>query len=171
MLSSCSWMINLRGGVDCPLHIRNITIMESPWTERIKKCTKRETLITTGLKEKAHWFKEEEGIVHVGGKMYIPPDDRLRQDLMFEHHDTPTGGHPGHYRMYELLNRSYWWPTMLNDVRKYVNGCESCQRNKIRRQKKHAPLHPHDIPQHPWEHIGIDMIGPLPESEIGRAHV
>ena len=31
--------------------------------------------------------------------------------------------------------------------------------------KIHAPLHPNTIPSMPWEHISIDLIGPLPESQ------
>src|SRR4051812_25951141 len=58
----------------------------------------------------------------------------------------------------------YWWPTLLYDVKSYVKGCESCQKNKINQQRKHAPLHPHATPSQPWEEITVDMIGPLPTS-------
>jgi hypothetical protein len=35
---------------------------------------------------------------------------------------------------------------------------------KTNRQPPAAPLHPHDIPERPWEIITVDLIGPLPES-------
>jgi hypothetical protein len=31
--------------------------------------------------------------------------------------------------MNELIGRQYWWPTLLTDVKKYVKGCDTCQRN------------------------------------------
>ena len=64
----------------------------------------------------------------------------------------------------ELVKRTYWWPGLKKDIKNYVNGCDSCQRNKIHHQKKAAPLHPLTTPTTPWEEISIDLIGPLPPS-------
>jgi hypothetical protein len=58
-----------------------------------------------------------------------------------------------------------WWPRIQANVRKYVDGYETCQRTRVHRNKPHAPLNPHEIPSQPWEHISIDIIGPLPESD------
>src|SRR6202040_2682565 len=38
-------------------------------------------------------------------------------------------------------------------------------KNKKPLRKLHNLLHPHAIPSKPWEHILIDLIGPLPESQ------
>ena len=54
---------------------------------------------------------------------------------------------------------------MLKDAKEYVTGCEECQRNKIRRVAKHAPLNPNPIPEYPWEEISANLIGLLPKSE------
>ena len=39
-------------------------------------------------------------------------------------------GHPGRYKTQELITQNYWWPYIQSDVRKYVDGCEACQRTK-----------------------------------------
>jgi len=65
----------------------------------------------------------------------------------------------------ELIKRNYWWPGICNDVRKYVQGCQECQQNKVQHMKKAAPLHPLPISKTPWEEISIDVIGPLLRSE------
>jgi len=52
---------------------------------------------------------------------------------------------------------------MLEDVKRYVAGCEKCQANKPNRQLKRNNLHPNKIPKGPWEVISIDLVGPLPE--------
>jgi hypothetical protein len=35
----------------------------------------------------------------------------------------------------------------------------------MHREKPQAPLQPNEIPSYPWEHISIDIIGELPESQ------
>src|SRR5882672_7333286 len=66
--------------------------------------------------------------------------------------------------MLELLKRTYWWPSICGDVKRYVKGCDTCQHNKARNTQKAALLHPLPIPEAPWEEISIDMIGPPPKS-------
>jgi len=67
--------------------------------------------------------------------------------------------------MLELIKRNYWWPGIRNDVRKYVQGCQDCQQNKVQHMKRAGPLHPLSTPKTPWEEISIDVIGPLSRSE------
>ena len=66
--------------------------------------------------------------------------------------------------MIELLKRTYWWPGLKEDVKKYVQGCFKYQQNKVQHQKKAGELHPLEIPQGLWQEISIDIIGPLPKS-------
>jgi hypothetical protein len=40
-------------------------------------------------------WEEEDGLVYFRGKLYIPPDVALRQDIVKSCHDAPTAGHPG----------------------------------------------------------------------------
>ncbi len=53
---------------------------------------------------------------------------------------------------------------MRNDIKKYIKGCDTCQRSKVQHGKKATPLHPLPVPSAPWEEISIDLIGPLPKS-------
>jgi hypothetical protein len=53
---------------------------------------------------------------------------------------------------------------MQGQICKYIAGCDLCQRTKCRQKKSRNPLHPHEIPSQPWEHISIDLITGLPES-------
>ena len=66
--------------------------------------------------------------------------------------------------MKELIKRTYWWPGLKEDVKKYVQGCVKCQQNKVQHQKRAGKLHPLEIPEGPWQDISINMIGPLPRS-------
>jgi len=98
------------------------------------------------------------------GRVYVPNNKELRKEILREHHDPADIGHLGQHRMMELLKRTYRWPGMKEDVKKYVQGCFKCQQNKVQHQKKTGELHSLEIPQGPWQEISIDIIGPLPKS-------
>jgi len=66
--------------------------------------------------------------------------------------------------MQELIKRTYWWPGLKEDIKKYVQGCVKYQQNKEQHQKRAGKLHPLEIPEGPWQDISINMIGPLPRS-------
>jgi transposase InsO family protein len=132
-------------------------------TETLQKLDIRESEFKKAIEEGKAW--EENNIGYYEGRIYIPNNKELRDKILEENHSPPNIGHPGQFRMIELLKRNYWWPTMQKDVKRYVQGCQSCQQNKVIHMKKAAPLHPLPITHGPWDEISIDIIGPLPESE------
>ena len=81
-----------------------------------------------------------------------------------KHHDSITGGHTGQYKTQGLIIWNYWWPGIQGDIWKYTEGCEPCQYMKTHQEKAHNPLHPNKVLNTPWEHISIDIIRELPES-------
>ena len=54
-------------------------------------------------------------------------------------------GYLGQTRMLELIKRSYWWPGIKEDIKKYVQKCIKYQQNKVQHQKKAGELHPLEI--------------------------
>ena len=109
----------------------------------------------------------ENGLLLYRGKIYIPKDkdEELRRQIIKMHHDLPSAGHPGRWKTYELISRNYWWPGLTTYVKKYVTGCDMCQRMKNRPQQPYGPLQPNPVPTGPWEVISIDLITQLPESD------
>jgi len=51
---------------------------------------------------------------------------------------------------------------MTKEVKKYVKGCDTCQRNKNRTEQLAGKLMPNSIPEKPWMHILADFITKLP---------
>jgi Integrase zinc binding domain len=47
----------------------------------------------------------------------------MKHTLLRTYHDGITAGHPGMWKTYASLLRSYWWPTLKPDVMTYVKGC------------------------------------------------
>ena len=96
--------------------------------------------------------------------MYVPDSITLQEEIITKHYDSELVGHLGYTKTYELITRTYWWPRMLEDVKRYVAGCERCQATKPNRQPRQNQLHPNEVPQNPWEIVSINLIEPLPES-------
>ena len=144
---------------------RKVITEESDIVKRIRKNNTREKEVTQTLEKKDGLVWEEDGMAYMEGKIYIPNNRKLREEILKEHHDLADIGHPGQHRMLELLKRTYWWPGLKKDIKKYVQGCLKCQQNKVQHQRKAEELHPLEIPKGPWQEISINMIGPLPSSK------
>ena len=102
------------------------------------------------------------------GKRYLAiPDiavkgEKLRKALIKEAHITLA--HLSALKTLELLRNLVWWPSMTNDVKGYCASCQKCAMSKPANQKPYGMLNPPKTPSQPWEVIGIDFVGPLPES-------
>jgi hypothetical protein len=142
--------------------------------DRIKNASQREAEVIEGLKSMdktapkaltdgtAMW-EEEDGFVYYRGKLYVPNVKALRQDVVRQCHDSLTTGHPGKNGTIKLVSRYYWWPCMAGFISAYIEGCDKCQRYRKDIHPK-ALIHPQEVPEGPWQLIGIDLIGPLPIS-------
>ncbi len=62
------------------------------------------------------------------GKTYVPSSQRLT--LLGSVHEVPCSGHPGSQRTLSLLQARYWWPSMAEDVMRYVRSCSVCAMSK-----------------------------------------
>ncbi|KAF7762598.1 hypothetical protein Agabi119p4_9191 [Agaricus bisporus var. burnettii] len=133
--------------------------------EDIRSSKRRETMVLQEMKKQPEKVWESEGIIFRQGRIYVPEEKELRDRILYDHHYPPDIGHPGQHRMLELLKRTFWWPTIKTDVRRYIRGCDMCQKNKTIRRPNHIPLNPLPIPNKSWEEISIDMIRPLPKSK------
>ena len=75
-------------------------------------------------------WQEEDGVILRDGKVYVPRDKKLRAEVIQLHYDTPVEGHERQWKMTELVTRNFWWPGVTKEVKKWVEGCNACQRNK-----------------------------------------
>ena len=57
---------------------------------------------------------------------------------------------------------------MGKDIRKHVQECDVCQRTKPSNNPPAGRLHPLSIPGRSWESIGMDNLGSVPKSAIGK---
>ena len=137
-------------------------VKEMDIVKRIKKNRTREKEMVQTLQKEDGLAWEEDKVVYMEGRIYVPNNKDIKEEILKEHHDPADIRHPEQHRMQELIKRTYWWPGLKEDVKKYVQECIKCQQNKVQHQKRAGELHPLEIPEGPWQDISIDMIGPLP---------
>ncbi|KAI2653690.1 Transposon Ty3-G Gag-Pol polyprotein [Labeo rohita] len=96
------------------------------------------------------------------GRIYVPTS--LCASLMDLVHTSLGSGHPDSHETLSLITNRYWWPGMIQEVKRYVKGCLVCFTSLTSRNLPAGKLVPLPIPQRPWSHIGIDFLSDLPRS-------
>lgn len=109
------------------------------------------------------------------GKLVVPAttSDReiyLRTALIREAHEPAIFAHGGQNKTLRLLQRDYYWSGMNQDVRRYVNNCAECGRNKTKHDKTPGLLHPLPVPNRVWEQVAVDGKD-MPTDEYGYNYV
>ena len=90
------------------------------------------------------------------------------EGLMYIMHDHEIAGHFGKDATYERIKEKFYWKGMLKDIEEYVKSCDRCQR-RGKTKGKHE-LHSIKV-EEPFSRIGIDIVGPLPESKNGNRYI
>mgnify|MGYP004574657049 CR=1 FL=1 len=97
----------------------------------------------------------------ISGKVfrpYVPVS--LRKEIFLTLHSL---SHPGIKATRKLITLKYFWPFMKTDINNWVKECINCQKAKINVYTK-SPIQPIEIPKSRFEHIHMDIVGPLPVS-------
>jgi len=143
---------------------RRMMIEESNRLKEIKRNMIREKEVVQALKKENSLTWEEDGVVYMEGRVYVLNNRKIKKEILKENHNLADMGHPGQHRMLELIKRTYWWPGLKEDIKKYIQGYFKCQQNKVQHQRKAGELHPLEILEGLWQEISINIIGPLPKS-------
>ena len=112
--------------------------------------------------ETALW-EEEDSFMYHKGRLYVPNVKELHCDVVKTCHISITTGHSGKNGTIKLVSHYYWWPCIAGFITKYIEGCDKCQHYRKDRHST-VPIIPHEVPEGPWQLIGVDLIGPLPMS-------
>ena len=114
-------------------------------------------------------WEVEDDLIRYKGRFYVPKDESLRRKIVQLHHDSLIAGHGGEQKTLELLKRTYWWPGCATYVSKYVQGCATCQQNKVNTHPTKTPLQPLKAAQNaiPFSQITVDFVTDLPKTAEG----
>jgi hypothetical protein len=119
-----------------------------------------------------HLFVRDGKIYKRGRKKDDPPVRLIRREeverILHNVHADPMAGHFSFKGTLKRVESRYYWPQMGNDIRNYVETCRVCQQHGGGRSQ--TPLHPLKLAQ-PFDRIGIDIVGPLPETTKGNRFI
>uniref|UniRef100_A0A8C1XGG6 Integrase catalytic domain-containing protein n=2 Tax=Cyprinus carpio TaxID=7962 RepID=A0A8C1XGG6_CYPCA len=102
-------------------------------------------------------------------RLVVLSEEEKRSALTECHNDPGTGNHSGVRGTQNRVIAGYYWPKIIQDVKEWVRSCHRCQLNDP--IKTFVPvLHSIKVKE-PWEVLGLDLIGPLPETARNNKYV
>ena len=107
---------------------------------------------------------EKGSVVH---KQLVLPHS-LRESVLEVAHDSILGGHLATKKTYDRVTSNFFWPGAYDDVSRYCQSCDICQRTIPKGRCGKTPLVAMPIIGEPFARLAIDLVGPLPMS--GRKH-
>ena len=109
----------------------------------------------------------DDGALHFEGRLCVPNNDELKNEILVEAHSSPYTVHPGGTKMYRDLRAIYWWVNMKREIAKFIEQCLTCQQVKAEHQRPSGLLKPLLVPEWKWEHIAMDFVVGLPSTQKG----
>jgi hypothetical protein len=98
--------------------------------------------------------------------LLVSPKD-YRTEILYSNHNELLPGHLGFAKCFKKISQRYYWNGL--GWEKYIKGCPDCQARKGHvGLKPPGLLQPIEIPSHPFEKIGIDLLGPFRRSVRGK---
>eukprot|EP00253_Pinus_taeda_P033678 PITA_33678 len=121
-------------------------------------------------KEKRRIVRKSAAFTWIGGNLFkLGPDQILRCcvreeeffDILLTCHNGPCGGHfAAKWTTFKILQAGYYWPTLHQDVRRYISQCDRCQRIGKPTPRDEMLLQP-QVNFEPFEKWGMDFVGPI----------
>ncbi|GJY69468.1 putative reverse transcriptase domain-containing protein [Tanacetum coccineum] len=87
---------------------------------------------------------------------------------MHESHKSKYSIHPRLDKMYQDLEKLYWWPNMKAEIATYVSKCLTYAKVNAEYQKPSILLVQPKIPKWKWKNITVDFVAKLPKTANGQ---
>jgi len=107
-------------------------------------------------------FFKSEGIETIAIPNVRVDGQNVREVLIRQGHSILA--HLSDVKTATYMRDQVWWKTMINDITDYCRSCQTCAISKPLNGKSRGKLKTMPVPTHPWQYIGVDFVGPLPES-------
>lgn len=150
--------------------IQNQSIDWTTFARDQRNCTDVQNVVVSSshsmtLRKQPHANTREDIIVDTStgrARPLVPVNQR--PTVIKQLHELSHAGVPATLR---LVKERFVWPDMRRDIEKQVRECIPCQKSKVGRHTK-APFKIIDPPDGRFQHINLDLIGPLPYSQDMR---
>jgi hypothetical protein len=94
-----------------------------------------------------------------------------RNEILLKCHDDVTAGHFGVAKTHAKIASLYYWPTIYQDVKEYVEACEICKTYKpVNVARPGLMGNPRQVSS-PGEAVSCDILGPFPPSYLRNQYL
>lgn len=115
------------------------------------------------------FIRRSENPAHEGWKKCVPVE--FVEETIRDNHDNVLAAHGGFHKTVNRLRERYFWPSMRDDVREYVNNCTVCRSMKSSNLSQNTPMGEYRDPVSPFRIVSIDFAGPYPRSKSGNKFI
>ena len=124
-------------------------IKNQRWNEEYEEEYKEYTRVKDALTVKG------QHIFH--GWCRFVPDEEARPKILEAAHKL----HQGITRTCYRIREWFWWPAWTSQAKEYIAECRECNESDRPKKTVQTPSVPVELPEGPWEKIGIDLKGPI----------
>lgn len=100
-------------------------------------------------------------------QLVVPKDKRT--EVMHLAHESLCGGHLGSKKTRARIRYNFFWPGMAKEILEHCRSCHECQIRSDKRRTDKVPITPLTRPEHPFQVVNVDVIGPL-DTPSARGH-
>ena len=132
-----------------------------PTPDKLREWTSSQEQLPDGV-------REQDGFAWYRRGIYVP--EEMRDAILDYFHSNALFIHPGVTKTIKKIQKIFDWPYLHLDVRTYIKGCLTCQRNKSGMERKQGLMHVH--PERlPFEVIHVDLWGPIEDENGEKVHI
>ncbi len=107
------------------------------------------------------WTLNNQEMIEYNESLYVSEDFSVREELLKFHHDDLLARHFDADKISELLDRKYYWKSMIKNIKEYINTCDICQRVKMKRHLSYDKLRSLFRFTNFWKEITMNFITDL----------
>ena len=93
---------------------------ETTLLEKIQRNNTKKQEVVKGLERNNEQAWKEDRIVYIEGRIYIPNNQKIQEQILQKNHNLVDVEHLGQQRMLYLIKKNYWWPGIKGDIKKYI---------------------------------------------------
>ena len=162
--------------------IEDPTAIQKENIERIREqqksdVTLRECWEDATRKRRQFYFRcIDEVLYHIGQvlgrtvhQLVVPAGQRA--EIMRIGHDIEWSGHLAAGKTFQRIAVSFFWPNMKKEIKEYCRTCRSCQLKRRTTCWDRVPISAVVRPEHVFEVMNYDLIGPFMNKSNGFAWV
>lgn len=96
---------------------------------------------------------DENGVIRFKDRVCVPDVPELKKSILEEGHNGGLSIHHSATKMYQDLNKLFWWPKIKKEIVEFVCACLTFQKLKIKHQKLLYLMQLLSIPEWKWDNI------------------